>query len=51
MRELNGIVPVLITTFNKDQTLDLDSLVKVTNYVLDKNPGGLWVLIILETGI
>ena len=44
MKHLKGIIPVLITTFNKDQTLDLESLVKVTQYILEKNPGGFWVL-------
>lgn len=44
MKRLKGIVPVLITTFNKDQTVDYASLKKVTEYVVGKNPGGLWVL-------
>lgn len=44
MRRLQGIVPVLITPLNKDQTVDHESLIKVTKYLLDKNPGGFWVL-------
>ena len=44
MRRLKGIVPVLVTPFNKDQTLDLDSLKKVILYLVDKSPGGFWVL-------
>lgn len=44
MRRLKGIIPVLITPFKKDQSVDHDSLRKVTQYLLDKNPGGFWVL-------
>lgn len=44
MKRLKGIVPVLITPFNKDQTVDHASLRKVTQYILEKNPGGFWVL-------
>ena len=44
MKRLKGIIPVLITPFNEDQTLDENSLVKVTEHVLENNPGGLWVL-------
>lgn len=44
MRRLKGIIPVLVTPFNKDETVDRGSLRKVTQYILDKNPGGFWVL-------
>lgn len=44
MQHLKGIIPVLITPFNQDQTVDYDSLRKVTQFIVDKKPGGLWVL-------
>jgi dihydrodipicolinate synthase/N-acetylneuraminate lyase len=44
MKRLKGIVPVLVTTFNKDQTIDHVSLRRVTQYILRKGPGGFWVL-------
>jgi dihydrodipicolinate synthase/N-acetylneuraminate lyase len=44
MKRLKGIVPVLITPFNKDQTVDHGSLKKVLQYILEKNPAGFWVL-------
>ncbi len=44
MKKLKGIVPVLITPFNENQTVDYNSLVKVLKHLLSKNPGGLWVL-------
>ncbi len=44
MQRLKGIIPVLVTPFNKDRTVDHESLKKVTEYVVSKKPGGLWVL-------
>ncbi|OZG74866.1 hypothetical protein BTA51_00175 [Hahella sp. CCB-MM4] len=44
MRILEGVIPVLITPLDKDQTVDESSLRNIVNQYVDKKVGGLWVL-------
>lgn len=43
-RSIEGIVPVLSTPLNKDETIDLAGLKRLVEFLLTKEIGGLWVL-------
>ena len=43
-RSIEGIVPVLSTPLNKDETIDLSGLERLVEFLLTKDIGGLWVL-------
>ena len=44
MRELKGVVPVLLTPMTNRGEIDKPSLVRLVNYLNEKNIGGFWVL-------
>jgi len=44
MRKLEGVIPVLLTPLTKDEEIDIPALVKLVEYLIQKNIGGFWVL-------
>lgn len=44
MRELTGLIPVLITPMTKNNEVDVDALIRVFNHLSNKKVGGFWVL-------
>ena len=43
-RKLKGIIPVVVTTLNKDQSIDIASQKKLINFLSEKKVGGFWCL-------
>lgn len=44
MRQLKGVIPVLLTPFDENGDVDNSSLTKLVEYLNTKNIGGFWVL-------
>ena len=41
--DLNGVMPAMITSFNKDETINKDGLKKVINHLISENVNGLYI--------
>ena len=44
MRQVKGIIPVVLTPLTKEKDIDVGSLVRIIEFLHTKNVGGLWVL-------
>ena len=44
MREINGIIPVVLTPLREDKSIDVEGLVRIVEFLHTKDVGGLWVL-------
>ena len=44
MRQLEGVIPVLLTPFTKNGEVDEPALARLVKYLNSKNIGGFWVL-------
>ena len=42
-KDLNGVMPAMITSINRDETINKDGLRKITNYLIAENVNGLYV--------
>ena len=40
-KDLNGVMPAMITSINKDETINKDGLRKIINYLIAENVNGL----------
>ncbi|MUM77814.1 dihydrodipicolinate synthase family protein [Pseudodesulfovibrio sp. F-1] len=43
-RAINGVVPVVLTPFTEDESIDVPALERVVEFVVSKPIGGMWVL-------
>ena len=41
--DLNGVMPAMITSFNKDETINKDGLKKIVNHLISENVNGLYI--------
>ena len=42
-KDLNGVMPAMITSINKDETINKDGLRKIINHLIAENVNGLYV--------
>ena len=42
-KDLNGVMPAMITSINRDETINKDGLRKIINYLIAENVNGLYV--------
>ena len=42
-KDLNGVMPAMITSINKDETINKEGLRKIINHLIDENVNGLYV--------
>ena len=48
-KDLNGVMPAMITSINRDETINKDGLRKIINYLIAENVNGLYVTCLLYT--
>ena len=41
--KMNGVIPALITSFNKDESINKEGMRKTVNYLISKNVHGLYI--------
>ena len=42
-KDLNGVMPAMITSINKDETINKEGLRKIINHLINENVNGLYV--------
>ena len=41
--DLNGVMPAMITSFNKDENINKEGIRKTVNYLISQNVHGLYI--------
>ena len=41
--DLNGVMPAMITSFNKDENINKEGIIKTVNYLISQNVHGLYI--------
>ena len=42
-QDLNGVMPAMITSFNKDESINKEGIRKTINYLISQNVNGLYI--------
>ena len=42
-KDLNGVMPAMITSINKDESINIDGLRKIINYLIAEKVNGLYI--------